>query len=52
MGWKEKVINRIDESIKTLSDKTSSKPHKGVVQQGNPINNLNGIQNQFVVTLQ
>ena len=49
MEWKGKVIDRIDENIKTLSKKTSSKLHKSVLLQSKPFYSLNFIQNQFVV---
>ena len=50
MEWKGKVINKVDKKIKTLSNKTSSKFHKGVLQQNSPLNTLNDIHHQFVVT--
>ena len=49
MEWKGKVIDRIDENIKTLSKKTSPKFHKSVLLQSKPFYSLNFIQNQFVV---
>ena len=35
MEWKDRVIGNADEKIKTLSNKTSSKFHKSVLQQNN-----------------
>ena len=58
MEWKGKVIDTVDEKIRTLSNKTSSKFYKSALQQNNqsntlndihnPLNTLNGIHNQFV----
>ena len=36
MEWKGKVIDKVDEKIKTLPRKASSKFHKSVLQQNNP----------------
>ena len=49
MEWKGKIINNIDEKIKSLSSKTSLKFCKSILQQNNPLKTLNNIHNQFVV---
>ena len=51
MEWKGKgkSSDEFNEKIKT-SNKTSSKFHKIALQQSNPLNTLNDIHNQFVVT--
>ena len=48
-SWMDKVIDIIDEKIKTLPKKRPSKYHKIFLQQKNPLNALNDTQNQFVV---
>ena len=44
------VIDKVDERIKTFSNKTSSKFDKSEVQQNNPVNTLNDIHSQIVPT--
>ena len=50
MEWKGKVINKVDEKVKTLSIEISSKLHKSVLQQNMSLNALNDVHNHFVVT--
>ena len=50
LQWKVNVIYKVGEKMKMLSNKTSSKFHKSVLEQNNPLNILNDIHNQFVVT--
>ena len=47
--WKSKVIDKVDQKIKTLSIKTFSKFHMRVLKQNNPLKTLNNFHNQFVV---
>ena len=49
MEWKDRIIDKADEKIKTLSNKTSSKFRKSVLHQSKSLNTLNNIQNQFIV---
>ena len=46
MEWKGKVFDKADEKIKT-----ASKIDKSLLQQNNPLNTLNDINNQIVLTL-
>ena len=48
-SWNGGVIDKVDENMKTLSSKTSSKFHMGKLQQNNPLNTLNDIHIQFVI---
>ena len=50
MEWKGTVTVKIDEKIKTLSNKTFSTVLKSVLEQNNPLNTLINIHNQIVVT--
>ena len=50
MEWNGKVINKVDEKVKTLSIEISSKLHKSVLQQNMSLNALNDVHNHFVVT--
>lgn len=50
MEWKRKVLDKVDGKIKTLSNKKSSKFHKSIHQENNPLNILNNIHSQFFVT--
>ena len=50
MEWKGKVINKVDEKVKTLSIEISSKLYKSVLQQNMSLNTLNDVHNHFVVT--
>ena len=51
MEWKGKFINNADGKLKTLLNKTYLKfHHKCMLRQNNPINTLNDVRNQFVVT--
>ena len=50
MERKGKIINKVDEKIKPLSNKTSSKFYKSFLQQNNTLNTLNDIHNQFGVS--
>ena len=50
MERKSKVIDKVDEKISSFSSKASSKFHKSLLQQNNPLNTLNDIHNQFAVT--
>ena len=50
MESKSKVVDKVDAKVKTLSNKTSSKFHKTVLQQNNPLYILNDIRNQFLAT--
>ena len=47
--WKSKVIDKVDQKIRTLSIKTFSKFHMRVLKQNNPLKTLNNFHNQFVV---
>ena len=47
---KGEVIDKVNEKIKALSNKTSSRFNKSVFQKKNPLNTSNDINNQFVVT--
>ena len=49
-SWNGGVIDKVDENMKTLSSKTSSKFHMGTLQQNNPLNTFNDIHIQFVIT--
>ena len=46
MGWKGKVIDKVDKKI-TLSNNTSSKFHNSVLQQNNPLNTLNDLESVY-----
>ena len=50
MECKRKVNDNVNEKVKALSNETSSKFHKSILQQNNPLNTLNDIHNQFVFT--
>ena len=45
MERKSKVTDKVDEKIKTVTSKSSSKFRKSVFQQGNPLNSLTDIHN-------
>ena len=51
MDWKGKIkVDKVDEKMKILCNKTSLKFHKSLNQQNSSLNILNDIQNQFVAT--
>ena len=50
LEWNWGVTHKIDENIKSFSNKTYSKIHKGILQQNNPQNILNDIHGQCVFT--
>ena len=45
MERKGKIINKVDEKIKPLPNKTSSKFYKSLLQQNNTLYTLNDIHN-------
>ena len=45
MERKSKVTDKVDEKIKTVNNKSSSKFHKSAFQRGNPLNSLTNIHN-------
>ena len=50
MERKSKVTDKVDGKIKTVTNKSTSKFRKSAFQQGNPLDSLTDIHNQFVVT--